>query len=121
MNTQSIQWKESASRRVVHVFHLAASACTCVYAEGRQQVCQSSCTELSCRILCRKEGGWWMSTGTGVWLEGSRTASSKYSSLEDEGLPRDGHRDAAHEAIHDLQRSPESLQQLVDRLEEKQS
>lgn len=41
----------------------------------------SSWTALSCRILCRKAGGWWTSMGAAVWLAGSRTASSKYSSL----------------------------------------
>lgn len=41
----------------------------------------SSWTALSCRILCRKAGGWWMSMGAAVWLAGSRTVSSKYSSL----------------------------------------
>lgn len=40
--------------------------------------------------------------------------------IRQESLPGDGHHDAAHKAIHDLQRSTEGLQKLIDRLEDRE-
>lgn len=51
----------------------------------------SSWTALSWRILCRKAGGWWMSMGAAVGLAGSRTASSKYSSLMGHVIKKHGY------------------------------
>lgn len=36
--------------------------------------------------------------------------------ISQESLPRDGHRYAAHKAIYYLQRGPQGLQKLIDRL-----